>query len=337
MRKSRIIFLFLLLGVLLFVLTLKQVGTEAVKEALLMFSFGQSAFIFLFLFSGTILMGSLRWRVIMQALDIKIPGLAKLLLIKTVGFSLSYLTPAAFFGGEPSRFFILRQTDKTVNNRLIASLVLDKLVQFLANFFIFLAGLFLLLFYLNLFWLVDILSAILILLIVYFFFFFIKKEPRPFSLYLNKIKALQKLNSRLEKVEEEIRKFFTKNRIFVIKSILYSLLEASLVFIAFWLIIFYISNVLLGAGGLLIVKSMADLSTVVPFPAALGTLEISQAFVLEILGLGAATGVALSLIFRGLSLILASVGLVGLFFFHLGAVSRRFVNIAVKIIPKIKI
>ncbi len=59
----------------------------------------------------------------------------------------------------------------------------------------------------------------------------------------------------------------------------------------------------------LAVKSVADLSSIIPLPAGLGSLEISQAYAFQVLGFDLASGVAFSLILRGLSLVIATIGL----------------------------
>jgi len=343
MRKGTVIFIFLLLGVLLFIFTLKKVGINAVKDAVFMFSFLQFAFILLILTIGVILMGSFRWRVIMKETGAPIPSFGKLFLVKLVGFSLSYITPSALFGGEPARFYILKQEDEKINNKLIASIIVDKLMQTFSSAFFFLAGLFLLLFYLDLSWLTDIVMTAILLCMILFFIFLVRrvkkvsKEKGFFvsmlrALYLNKIKKINDMQDRFEQVEQEIRQFFRRPKGFIFKTMLYSFFEVIFVLIVFWLIMFFMGH-MLTIPRLLVIRSMADLSSIIPFPASLGTLEITQAFVFETFGLGAYAGVALSLIFRAVSLVLAFIGLVVFAFFHLQGMINKFGKKIIEIIP----
>ena len=344
MRKGTVIFIFLLLGVLLFIFTLRKVGVNAVKDAVFMFSFFQFSLILLMLTLGLILMGSFRWRVIMKGIGAPVPSFGKLFLVKLVGFSLSYITPSALFGGEPARFYILKQEDEKINSKLIASIIVDKLMQTLSSCFFFFAGIFLLLFYLDLSWLNDILMMLVLLFVILFFIFLIKRVKKVSKekgffvsmlrvLYLDKIKKINDMQDRFEEVEQEIRQFFRQPKSFVFKTILYTVFEVIFVLIVFWLIVFFMGNVLT-IPRVLVIRSMTDLSSIIPFPASLGTLEMTQAFVFEIFGLGAYTGVALSLIFRAVSLVLAFIGLVIFMFFHIRGIVDKLGKKILKIIPK---
>ena len=344
MRKGIVILIFLLLGVLLFIFTLKQVGIEAVKDAVFMLSFAQLALILLTLVSGLILVGSFRWRAIMKGAGVPVPRFGKLFLVRLVGFSLSYITPAALLGGEPARFYLLRGEDEKRNNRLIASIILDKMMQVLSASFFFFTGIFLLLFYLNLSWLIDVILVAILLFVILIFIFLIKrikkvsKEKGFFVsafriLYLNKIKKMRNMQDRFEEVEKEIRIFFHQPKIIILKCILYTFVEVGFVLMVFWLIVFYMGNILT-IPQVLVIRSMTDLSMAVPFPAALGTLEVTQAFVFDTFGMGAYTGVAMSLILRGVSLILVFIGLIIFAFFHLQGMIDRFGKKILKFIPK---
>jgi len=321
------------------------VGIEAVKDAVFMFSYPQLAFILLIIAASYVFMGSLRWRNIMRAIDAPMPSFSKLLLVKLVGFSLSYVTPAALFGGEPARFFILKTDDDKKNSALIASILLDKLLQFLSCACFFFAGILVLLIYLNLSFLGNMIIAGAVVLTVLLFIYVgrrikrVSKEEGFFiyiirKLYLNKLKSIKKMAPRLGEVEAEMREFFRKPKKYIVKTVLFTFLEVTLVLISFWLIIFFMGHVLT-IPKVLVIRSMTDLSSVIPFPAALGTLEVTQAFVFESFGLGAATGVALSLIFRGVNLVLAFVGLIVFLCLQIRRFTDRIIDYWSKILPKI--
>jgi len=346
MRKGTIILIFLLLGVLLFIFTIKKVGIEAVKDAVFMFSFPQLALLLLMLVSAFILMGSFRWRIIMRNIGMRVPKFGKLFLVRLVGFSLSYVTPAALLGGEPARFYLLKGEDEKENNRLIASIIVDKLMQILSSCFFFFSGIFVLLFYLNLSRLTGIIITTTFLFLIILFIFLIKrikkvsKEKGFFVsmfriLYLNKIKKIKDMQDRFEQVEQEIKTFFRQPKVFILKPILCTFVEVGLVLVLFWLIIFFMGSVLT-IPRLLVIRSMTDLSAMIPFPASLGTLEITQAFIFEIFGMGAHTGVALSLIFRGVSLTLAFIGLIVFGLFHIQGAINKFGKKILKLIPERK-
>jgi glycosyltransferase 2 family protein len=326
MRKGLILLLFLIFGVILFILTLSNVGFHTVREALSAFSFFQLVLVFIVLFSGIILMGALRWQNIMKILQVETPNFKKIILAKIVGFSLSYVTPAALFGGEPARFLILKSSNETNNNRLIASIILDKIIQFLASFLFFFVGIFLLLVYLKVNWLIQVLFFIFALFLISFFYFFLHKVKKVSNgkgifitlaekLYLKKIIKSTNLETKLEEVEKPIRSFLICGKQIIKKAIIYSAFEIIFVLVSLWLIIFFMNH-LLTVSKVLVIKSMTDFSSIIPFPAALGTLEVTQAFVFKIFGIGATMGVALSLVYRGLNLVMAFFGILIFGFFH---------------------
>jgi len=343
MRKGTIIFVFLLLGVLLFIYTLKKVGFEAVKEAVFMFSYSQLFLLLLLLAAGMVGMGTLRWRLIMKTLDVPVPKYSKLALIKLVGYSLSYLTPAALFGGEPARFYILRTEDEKENSRLAASIIVDKMMQTFSSAFFFFSGLVLFLIYLDLSRMIEILLLVILVIVILLIFFLIKRVQKVSQekgffisalefLYLNKIKKIKDMHKTFRQIEEEIRKFFHNSKKILLKTILLTFAEVIFVLIVFWLIIFFMGHVLT-IPRVLVIRSMTDLSMIIPFPASLGTLEVAQAFAFENFSLGAATGVGLSLIFRGISLALSFLGLIVFVFFHIKGAIDRFSRKILKLIP----
>jgi len=282
----------------------------------------------------------------MRGIGVPVPKFWKLFLIRLVGFSLSYVTPAALLGGEPARFYLLKSEDEKQNNRLIASIIVDKLMQILSSCFFFFTGVFVLLFYLNLSRLTGIIITTTFLFLIILFLFLIKsikkvsKEEGFFIsmfrvLYLNKIKKIKDMQNRFEQIEREMITFFRQPRIFILKPVLLTFVEVGLILTLFWLIIFFMGSVLT-IPRLLVIRSMTDLSAMIPFPASLGTLEITQAFVFETFAMGAHTGVALSLIFRGVSLTLAFIGLIVFGFFHIQGVIDKFGKKILKLMPERK-
>lgn len=278
----------------------------------------------------------------MRSVDADLPNFWKLFLVKTIGFSLSYITPAALLGGEPARFFVLRGDDEDKNSRLAASIVLDKIIQLLSSFVFFFAGLFILLIYLNLGWSIEIIIGVMLSGCILGFWILVtrvrkvSREKGIFvtlaeRLYLKKLINSKKFETRLDEVEKYTRRFFIRRKGIIPKVVFYSVLEVVFVLLSFWLIIFFMGD-LLTVSQTLVIKSMTDLAMIIPFPAALGTLEATQAFVFTSFNLGPATGVALSLVYRGLCLVIVFFGILLFAFFHFRMYFKQFVDKTVRFI-----
>jgi len=151
------------------------------------------------------------------------------------------------------------------------------------------------------------------------------------SLYLNKLTIVRQSQEKLNDIEEEIKKAFKSPQFLKIVSL--SFLEVILTIFAIWLTIVF-AGVCLDIPKLLAIKSIADLSYAVPFPAALGTLEISQAFIFRVLGFKAAEGVAFSLILRGLNLVIAFFGLIILGWMQIKFLNRRIIDFFLAFFPE---
>jgi uncharacterized protein (TIRG00374 family) len=229
------------------------------------------------------------------------------------------LTPAALFGGEPVRFYILKKESDLSSSQIVSSIILDKLILVLVSSVYFFIGIFFLLIYLDLSWLREIILLTFFFLIISAFWYLLRSAKRVSSekrlfivlmerLYLNKLKFVKRHEEKISQIEKEIVDFFKLSKKRILQIVFLAILEVAFVLMGCWLILFFMGQTL-EISKLFAIKSVVDLSYIVPFPAALGSLEISQAFVFQVLGFTLATGVAFSLILRGLNLIIAFLGL----------------------------
>ncbi len=316
----------LALGIALFIFTLKTVGLAQVGKALSLLNFWQSVFALIVLFLGMVFFGAIKWRAIIKSSiggesveDKAMPKFSKIILIKWIGCSVSYLTPAALFGGEPLRFYLLKRDSNVSSKRIASSIILDKLTLVLVSSAFFFFGVFSLLFYLHLSWLVEIISFLLVFIFLLMFWVLVRKAGQiseekglTYSLakvfHLHNLRFLKRNQRRILKVEKEVRLFFKLPKKVIFQILSLATMEVLVVTVASWIIIFFM-GVSLRIPQIFAIKSVVDSSYLIPFPAALGSLEISQAFVFKALGFDLASGVAFSLILRGLSLIIAFIGL----------------------------
>jgi glycosyltransferase 2 family protein len=319
MRKGIILFFLFCLGAGLFIFTIKNVGLTQVSEAFFLLKKREFLLIFLALFGGTILVGTWKWAVILTERNKPRPRIWKMFLARWAGHSISYLTPSAFFGGEPVKILLLSREPGFSANRLISSVIIDRMIFFLISSIYFFIGIFFILFYLNLSWLVGIISFGLFFVIVFLFWTAIKEakkisEKRGLlitlveKLYLNRLNFIKKNTENIMEIEQEMKRFFRHSKKRVVKVFLLGVLEICFILTACWLTIYFM-GIRLEITKLFAIRSITDISYAVPLPAALGVFEISQAYLFQLLGLGLAGGVTFSLIFRLASLLLAFIGM----------------------------
>jgi uncharacterized protein (TIRG00374 family) len=88
---------------------------------------------------AVLLLLALRWQVILRSMGARVP-LPRVLAYRLAGFGLSYLTPGPQIGGEPLQVLLLRRREGIASASAVASVMLDKLFELMANFAFLLAG-----------------------------------------------------------------------------------------------------------------------------------------------------------------------------------------------------
>ena len=339
MRKL-FFFILLFIGIGLFIFALHSTDLSEVTSAMLKLWPLKFLIILLFLFLAEILTGALRWFFILKTQD---QGLKfrLLLLAKLVGFSFSYLTPVVFFGGEPVRYAILKEESNVPSKHIISSIILDKLILFLASSVFFLTGVFAFIFYLstNLFTKLMITGLVLLGSLLGFFLYLklqsITLKEGIFSwlmrkLYLSNIRVFKERKGVIKEIEQEISHFFNADKKTLLKIFIMGGIEIFLIILSFWFIVIFLGGYL-ALFKIFAINSMTALASVVPLPAALGSLEVSQAFLFQFFNLSQANGVAFSLIFRGINLLFAFFGILLFLYFQIRILKKKILRFVQKI------
>jgi len=340
MRKL-FFFILLFVGIGLFVFALYSTDLSEVARALSKLWPWKFIAVTLILFSAEILIDAFRWFLILksQGQDIKFhpPLLARM-----VGFSFSYLTPVVLLGGEPVRYAILKEETNIPSKYIISSIILDKLILFLASFVFFLIGVFAFIFYLptNLFTKLMISTLVLLLPLSGFFIYLkirsISLKEGIFSwlmkkFYLKRIKIFKEKKENIKEIELEIRKFFTKDKKTLSKIFLMGGIEVFLTILSFWTIVIFLGKHL-ALFKIFAINSMVGLASFFPLPAALGTLEVSQGYLFQFFNLSQTDGVAFSLIFRGINLLFSCLGILLFLYFQLRILKKKILRFIQEII-----
>jgi len=309
-RKIQFI-LTLILGLFLFVFLMKEVGWDKIIKAfLLLFSFNGFIVIALTFISG--FLNCLRWDFILKKLTNR-PRFKNIFKIWVSGYSISYLTPIALFGGEPVRAYFAKEKYGLEWKKSAASVIIDRIFDW-TLFLIFTAGGFLIFLSNGVIASnkVIITSILLIGILSIFLIFFYSKILRNKSILEWFLKFFKKnklsSNNVFFETEQEIINFLSiKSKRFwqgiFITLFRYLIMVLRAVFLA----IFLEKSLTLVQG--LGIYGLSNFALFFPIPATLGTLEVSGVVAFSGLGFTMASGAIFAMVIRGGDLILALIGI----------------------------
>jgi uncharacterized protein (TIRG00374 family) len=337
MKRFIFISLSLILGVALFIFVLQQVGWLAVRENLALLTTGQILLVALVSLTG-FLFSVFRWRFILRSQAKSRLAFGQLLKARAAGFSLSYLTPTVYFGGEPVRALVFKEETKIDWNKNIFSVIVDKALELTINALVILIGVIYLFLYFNLpAWLKIILISVLFFCLWAIYFFYsrsLRKKGRGFLtdlidfFWLDKIKKIRGISGDIKKIEEYIYDFFSHQPKHLIGAIFFALLSRLFSVSAAWLIVIFLGAQITLTQFLGFIALTAAIYFV-PIPGALGIHEASQAVIFSLFGLGDYRGTAFSLILRMIHLSGVMIGLIILAYFQIkmwGQLTIRFLD-----------
>ena len=315
MKKIIFFVISLILGIVLFVWVLRYIGVDEIKSAFTSFPL-QTVFIVIALGFGHMFIVIYRWMLILHAQGDMV-RYRQLLAPKFIGFAISYLTPGLYIGGEPVRAYVLKKEAGVKFSHGLASIIVDKILDFTYPLPFLIGGLVYAIFTYNIAWgALGFFVLVLLGLIILLIFFYIQtyRGKGFFSalmvfLKLDRLKVVRRLYKKVQYFENLIITFFQKRRALFAKGLLLSLLAGSLIFFQFVVIL----NALgIGAGffKIFVLMVFMILSFLIPIPGSLGSFEAGQVIVFKALNHPASVGVAFSLIIRVTELLKVAVGLI---------------------------
>lgn len=319
MKKLFLFLLSLAIGFGIFWLVTEKIGWQAILQPLSLFRHWQGIVIFLL----TLFIAGLnirRWQFILktQGYNFSLQDLGDIWL---AGNTISYLTPIAIFGGETFMGIGLKRRFALPWQKNIASIFILRILNLTCTFLFLCLGVITFLISVGLppenIFLISgptILSLGGILAIFYYQSF---RRKSIFKRFLEnwgrKFTRKNFLNSQgIIQAEQEIFSFFNPRNKVMWQGLTLAFFSFCLNLIRFWFIIFFLEGYFINLLQLFAIFAFVTLAYILPFPAALGSLEASQALVFSSLGLGPDLGTAFSLILRGAELSLA---FLGIFFF----------------------
>ena len=317
MRKLFLFLLSLIVGIGLFIWIGRVVGWQEIRNALLVFT-GWEGLMILGLTALMIFFGIWRWKEILksQGYNISLTSLSSPYLS---WFSLCYLAPMLFWGVDVFRGYILKEKFSVPWTKGIASIIIDRVLEWTIYLIIFFTGT------IFLFLAIDLppknIGLILLGTFIFFsagisfFYFKVFKKESIVKFFIRSFNNKIPLDEKPLGVEKEIFKFFKLKEGFFWKVIGFTFLKTMTALIRFWLLIYFLGETI-GFLPTLSILGFYYFAMLIPIPATLGSHEALQVFAFSSLKLGGGLATAFTMIIRAAELILAFAGIV--IFFRLG-------------------
>ena len=258
---------------------------------------------------------TLRWWIIVRAENKHIPYFP-LLLVRIAVFGVSYFTFGPHVGGEPLQIFSLQRRYKLTFTHATASVIMDKLLELLANFFLLAVGL------------TAIVQAgmlstngssswlsltVLIILCgwppVHIIFLF--KRKYPVSAVLRSIPFIKKDSKvvRFVAASERLAGTFCRRHFSSLIAAIGVSVFAALGMVTEFALIAHFLQIHLPFWQTVASWTAGWLSLLAPLPGGLGALEASQVFALGAFGISAASAIGVTLLMRARDLLIGGLGL----------------------------
>ena len=309
----RQILIYLVLITLLY-LALRNAPFADIWNTLSQLQLWQIAVLFI-LNTGVVFAITARWWIIVRSDNPSIPFLP-LVRYRLSTFGISYFTPGPQVGGEPLQILYLQQNHGIPFARSTASVIMDKLVEFLGNSVLIVAGLTAAVRVgvisrngIMLFGSLVPLAAILVLPLAYLAV--LHRGRYPLSGLLRAAIPLigNPAWARLIIVSERMAASFARRSLWsVVGAFFFSLLALGGTLFEYSLMTSFLGAHLSFAENLAGLTA-ALLAFVLPLPGGLGALEASQVYALTSMGYAPAIGISLSLLIRARDLMNAGLGL----------------------------
>lgn len=230
------------------------------------------------------------------------------------GNAFNYLTPLVYLGGEGVKAYILHEEYGVELNKAVSFMILDRIFEISASLFVIIVGLVTFTMYSGLGGVTKTITTVIAFVAIAAFIFFVfylqvfrgKKIITPVLKFLSAEKT--RVGKFLRKSENEIMKFFSGDREILWKGWLISMLKQSVHLLRHISILYFLGR------GLKFVEPIVSLSALyagfaVPIPAALGVQETFQSVVFSALNFATEDGLVLSIVLRGVDILLIGAGL----------------------------
>jgi uncharacterized protein (TIRG00374 family) len=258
---------------------------------------------------------TLRWWIIVRAENRSV-AYFPLLLVGIAVFGVSYFTLGPHVGGEPLQVFYLQRRYKLTFTHATASVVMDKLLELLANFFLLVIGLTAIvragIFSANgtVSWL-SLTALILLCMWPPVHILLLYKQTYPVSAFLRALPWIRKESKpvRFIAASERLAGTFCRRHFSsLLIAIVISICAGAGMVTEFALITNFL-GIHLPFWQTIAAWTAGWLALLAPLPGGLGALEASEVFALGAFGVSAALAIGVTLVMRGRDLLIGGLGL----------------------------
>lgn len=261
------------------------------------------------------LLVTLRWWIIARASNKSIPYFP-LVLVRVAVFGISYFTLGPQIGGEPLQVFYLQRKYGMTYTRATSTVIMDKLLEFLANFVLLVIGL-AAIFEAGMFStnaskpLVSLIPMAAILTWPFIHIALMIRGVYPISAVLRAAfpKSRRKKWLRFLIISEQMAGTFCQRNPLALWSAAGASLAAGAGMIGEYMLITSFLGIDLHNWQTVAGWATSWLSFLVPVPGGLGALEASQVFTLSAFGISAALAISVVLLIRARDLLIGGLGL----------------------------
>jgi glycosyltransferase 2 family protein len=265
---------------------------------------------------GILLLFALRWQMILRTFGTNV-FIGRILAYRLAGFGISYFTPGPQFGGEPMQILLLTKREGVPASRAVSSVILDKLLELLANFTFLVLGLSvaglsgLLPGHVNSLAWVSIASLIFFPLT---HLFFLHQGFKPLTALAIRMKRrfawrlLAVATQHLGEAEDQIGAFCRERPFELARLMGVSALAWLLSVLEFQWLLSALGGSFTLAQGISLLTALR-LAFLLPIPGGLGTMEAALVLAGQAIGFSPALGISAALIIRARDVTLALVGL----------------------------
>ncbi|MGZ9164863.1 MAG: lysylphosphatidylglycerol synthase transmembrane domain-containing protein [Anaerolineales bacterium] len=258
---------------------------------------------------------TLRWWIIVRA-ENKLVAYFPLLLVRVAVFGVSYFTFGPHVGGEPLQVFYLQRKYSTTFTHATASVIMDKLLEMLANFFLLAVGL-------TAIFQAGILSTNgssswlslsgLVILCMWppLHILLLYKRKYPLSAILRSFPFIKKDSKavRFIAASERLAGAFCRRHLSSLLSAIAISLCAAVGMVSEFALIATFLDIRLSFWQTVAAWTAGWLALLAPLPGGLGALEASEVFALGMFGVSAASAIGVTLVMRGRDLLIGGLGL----------------------------
>ena len=258
---------------------------------------------------------TLRWWIIVRA-ENKMVAYVPLFLVRIAVFGVSYFTLGPHVGGEPIQVFYLQRKYKFTYMHATASVIMDKLLELLANFFLLALGLTaifeagILSTNGSISWLS--LSGLVILCIwppIHIILLY--KQKYPLTAVLRSMSFIKKDSKpvRFTAASERLAGTFCRRHLSSLLLAVFISLCAGAGMVSEFALITYFVRIQLPFWQTVSAWMAGWLSLLAPLPGGLGALEAGQVFALGLFGISATSAISVTLLMRGRDMLIGGIGL----------------------------